>query len=269
MQRGTMRGRRSAKRHVLGATLPGPAAAPVAGRWLGGAAGRRKFDDRSKRGRELAGAVRLRSSQSRPRWNSLRSTARGAVSRHKFVIASAASSRTLPNTPRDHPQTHDTLPERLAQTNVSSRAAASHFCWSSARSAQCARARFELPTDRAIRWWHTRSHVVPALRIRSRRRPVAGEGPDPLLPFAAQRALGRHQPVLDHFWTDRRTFCVRRRLRVTVRRLGPLEGREVSHPARAAWRSGGAGHAWCHAVRHRSQNEKLNFSNRFFLKSVS
>ena len=56
--------------------------------------------------------------RSRPRWNSRRSTARGALSRHKFVIASAASSRKLPNTPRDHPQTHDTLSERLAQTNV-------------------------------------------------------------------------------------------------------------------------------------------------------
>ena len=37
----------------------------------------------------------------------------GALSRHKFVIASAASSCTLPNTPRYHLQTHDTLSERL------------------------------------------------------------------------------------------------------------------------------------------------------------
>ena len=46
-----------------------------------------------------AGAVRLRSSRSRPRWNWQCGAARGALSRHKFVVAIAASSRTLPNTP--------------------------------------------------------------------------------------------------------------------------------------------------------------------------
>jgi len=76
---------------------------------------RRSAKTRSRTGWCCPAAAQLRS---RPRWNSRRSTARGALSRHKFVIASAASSRKLPNTPRDHPQTHDTLSERLAQTNV-------------------------------------------------------------------------------------------------------------------------------------------------------
>ena len=78
-------------------------------------------------------------------------------------------------------------------------------------------------------------------------------------------AAGRHQPALDRVWTDRRTFCVRRRLRATARRLGPLQGREVSPPARAAWRSGG--HAWCHAAWHCSQNEKVYISPTGFCKA--
>ena len=71
----------------------------------------------------------------------------------------------------------------------------------------------------------------------------------------------------DRVLTDRRTFCVRRRLRVTVRRLGPLEGREVSTQHVPL---GGAGHARCQAVFEYDtarKMKKFTFLQPSFVKS--
>ena len=100
--------------------------------------------------------MRLRCAGSSPRCNSQRDAARGALARHKFVVARAANSRTLPNTPRDHPRTHDTLPERLAQTNVFQRRT---------RVAECSQmwALFSAARPRVTRLAPSRSPPEPTL----------------------------------------------------------------------------------------------------------